>query len=201
MIVFQSGSLGSGTNTGFSAWGIDAAGGGTGFASPPEGNINGEPANLDFGFLFRNPPKSRPKGIAPISIALSIAIMATMELANNIDDILNKPLAEKDDDDDYITVYRVYGQDSGREGMSWTDEDPRTIEDYRNRAGLPTDGPLNTSGAHNSAEWLVIGRVKSNNVELWRDAYPLDGNQGGLSELIIYPHNVYNKRDEKFFER
>ena len=86
-----------------------------------------------------------------------------------------------------ITVYRVFWGDARAEGFSWTTKDPRKISNFRDVAGLPSGG---ASAANNSAEFLIQGKVKIRDVIKFKSADPLDGNIGGLPELIIDPKNV-----------
>jgi hypothetical protein len=85
------------------------------------------------------------------------------------------------------TVYRAFGGDARAQGFSWTTENPSTVKDFRNLVGLPSGG---ASGATNSAEFMVKGQVKASDIIKTRSALPLDGNAGGLPELIIDPKNV-----------
>jgi len=84
-------------------------------------------------------------------------------------------------------VYRVFGEDSRAQGFSWTTENPNTIDNFRNAAGLPSGG---ASGFNNSAQFMIEGKVNTFNIINIRPALPLDGNIGGLRELIINPQNV-----------
>jgi RHS repeat-associated protein len=86
-----------------------------------------------------------------------------------------------------VTVYRVFGGDARAQGFSWTTVDPRTVSDFRNGAGLPSGG---ASGATNTADFLIQGKVNPADIIKSRSALPLDGNAGGLPELIIDPKNV-----------
>jgi hypothetical protein len=52
---------------------------------------------------------------------------------------------------------------------------------------LPSGG---ASGATNTAEFLIQGKVNPADIIKSRSALPLDGNRGGLPELIIDPKNV-----------
>lgn len=85
------------------------------------------------------------------------------------------------------TVYRVFGDDSRVDGYSYTPVDPRTVDNFRNEAGLPSGGE---SGYNNSGVFLIEGHVRPYNIIIRRDALPLDGNAGGLPEFIINPLNV-----------
>jgi hypothetical protein len=86
-----------------------------------------------------------------------------------------------------VTVYRVFGGDARAQGFSYTTKDPRTVSNFRDAAGLPSGGP---SGATNTADFLITGRANAADVIKSRSALPLDGNRGGLLELIIDPKNV-----------
>lgn len=86
-----------------------------------------------------------------------------------------------------VIVYRVFGGDARAQGFSWTTIDPRTVSNFRDAAGLPSGG---ASGATNTAEFLIKGRVNINEIIKSRSALPLDGNRGGLPELIIDPKKV-----------
>ena len=86
-----------------------------------------------------------------------------------------------------VTVHRVFGGDARAQGFSWTTQNPQAVENFRNVAGLPSGG---ASGATNSADFMITGRVKPEDVIESRRALPLDGNEGGLPELIIDPKDV-----------
>jgi len=49
---------------------------------------------------------------------------------------------------------------------------------------------LPSGGATNTAEFLIKGEANSFDIIKSRSALPLDGNKGGLPELIIDPKNV-----------
>src|SRR5690606_41224624 len=68
--------------------------------------------------------------------------------------------------------------------FSWTTVNPKKVKDFRNLAGLPSGG---ASGSTNTANFMIQGQVKSRNILQSRSALPLDGNKGGLPELIIDP--------------
>jgi len=63
-------------------------------------------------------------------------------------------------------------------------ENPQTVGNFRNMAGLPSGGP---SGAINTADFLIEGKANVADTIKSRSALPLDGNKGGLPELIIDP--------------
>lgn len=86
-----------------------------------------------------------------------------------------------------VNVYRAFGGDSRAQGFSWTTTDPRTVSNFRDVAGLPSGG---ASGATNTANFLIQGKVNPADIIKSRPALPLDGNRGGLPELIIDPKNV-----------
>jgi hypothetical protein len=89
--------------------------------------------------------------------------------------------------DEFVDVYRAFGDDARAQGFSWTTKDPRTVSNFRDAAGLPSGG---ASGANNSADFLIQGRARASDIIESRSALPLDGNRGGLPELIINPNNV-----------
>ena len=88
---------------------------------------------------------------------------------------------------DTIKVFRAFGGDARAQGFSWTTKDPRTLTNFRDAAGLPSGG---ASGSTNTADFLITGEAKISDVINSRSALPLDGNKGGLPELIIDPKNV-----------
>jgi hypothetical protein len=73
-------------------------------------------------------------------------------------------------------VYRVWGDEAGPNGRSWTTVDPRTVPNYRDAAGLPTQ---------NTGRFVSEGVIKDGTGVQTRGALPLHGNQGGLPEVII----------------
>jgi RHS repeat-associated protein len=77
---------------------------------------------------------------------------------------------------DGIKVYRVYGEKNRPLGASWTPVDPRTVDNYRDVAGLPNV---------NSGRFVVEGRLVDARGVVSKTADPLDGNRGGLPELVI----------------
>ncbi len=86
-----------------------------------------------------------------------------------------------------VTVYRAFGGDSRAQGFSWTTTDPRTVSNFRDVAGLPSGG---ASGATKTADFLIQGKVSPADIIKSRPALPLDGNRGGLPELIIDPEKM-----------
>lgn len=81
----------------------------------------------------------------------------------------------------------LVGDDARAQGFSFTTVDPRTVSNFRDGLGLPSGG---VSGANNSADFLIQGRARRSDVIEFKPADPLDGNRGGLPELIIDPQNV-----------
>jgi len=73
-------------------------------------------------------------------------------------------------------VYRVWGDEAGPYGRSWTRTNPGDIPDYRNQAGLPNQ---NTGRFVTEGRLLDVGGVEQ------RSAIPLHGNVGGLDEILI----------------
>jgi RHS repeat-associated protein len=73
-------------------------------------------------------------------------------------------------------VYRVWGNASGPFGHSWTPVNPGTVANFRDAAGLPNV---------NSGEWTSVGTLTDATGVVGRDALPLDGNVGGLPELLV----------------
>lgn len=59
--------------------------------------------------------------------------------------------------DEFVDVYRAFGDDARAQGFSWTTKDPRTVSNFRDAAGLPSGG---LSGANNSADFLIQGRAR-----------------------------------------
>ncbi|WP_242401660.1 RHS repeat-associated core domain-containing protein, partial [Porphyromonas macacae] len=88
---------------------------------------------------------------------------------------------------DKITVYRVFGGDARAAGYSWSPVNPTTVDNYRYLAGLPSGG---ASVAINTADFMLKGQVNIGDIIKIREALPLDGNIGGLTEFIIDPKNV-----------
>ena len=70
-------------------------------------------------------------------------------------DALGSTVATKSGD---VTVYRAFGGDSRAQGFSWTTKDPRTVNNFRDKAGLPSGG---ASGANNTADFLISACPKS----------------------------------------
>ena len=64
-------------------------------------------------------------------------------------------------------VYRIYGEKNNPLGQSWTNVDPRRVENYRDSAGLPDV---------NSGRFVIEGRITNTIGITTRKALPLDGN-------------------------
>jgi hypothetical protein len=77
-----------------------------------------------------------------------------------------------------VTVFRVAGGKTGFFGRYWTRVNPRTVENYRNLAGLPPS---------NSGEYLIEATLLDLEGVTWTEegAASLAGNAGGIDELII----------------
>ena len=75
-------------------------------------------------------------------------------------------------------VYRVWGDEAGSYGRSWTRTDPSTIPNYRSEAGLPNQ---------NTGRFISEGKLTNTQGVQGRNALPLHGYPGGLDELLI-PH-------------
>ena len=73
-------------------------------------------------------------------------------------------------------MFRVYGENNNPLGQSWTDVDPGTVEDFRDVAGLPDV---------NTGRFVIEGTLNSVEGVTTRSALPLDGNVGGLNEILI----------------
>ena len=73
-------------------------------------------------------------------------------------------------------VFRVWGDEAGAWGRSWTTVDPRTVPNYRNAAGLPTQ---------NTGRFVSEGVLLNTRGVTTRAAKNLHGNAGGLPELVI----------------
>ncbi len=87
-----------------------------------------------------------------------------------------------------ITVFRVFGGDAKANGFSWTRENPSSVPNFRDAAGLPSGGE---SGATNTGQFIIKGTTNKSNIMDSYLARPLDGNKGGgVMEYIINPQNV-----------
>jgi RHS repeat-associated protein len=73
-------------------------------------------------------------------------------------------------------VYRVYGENNNPLGQSWTTVDPSTVPNYRDAAGLPDV---------NTGRFVIEGTIINPTGITTRKALPLDGNKGGLAEILI----------------
>ena len=73
-------------------------------------------------------------------------------------------------------VYRVFGGESGPHGRSWTRTNPGSVNNYRDAAGLPDS---------NTGQFVAEGRLKNTKGVTQRDALPLDGNKGGIDEVLV----------------
>ena len=74
------------------------------------------------------------------------------------------------------SVFRVWGDEAGAWGRSWTTVDPRTVPNFRNAAGLPTQ---------NSGRFVTEGTLQNTRGVTTQAATPLHGNAGGLPEVVI----------------
>ena len=73
-------------------------------------------------------------------------------------------------------VFRVWGDEAGAWGRSWTTVDPRTVPEYRNAAGLPNQ---------NKGRFLSEGTLEDTLGVKLKSADPLHGNTGGLPEVVV----------------
>ena len=73
-------------------------------------------------------------------------------------------------------IYRIWGGKSSRMGHSWTPVDPASVKNVRSGLGLPDVN----EGTH-----LTTGVLKDLSGVSFRAALPLDGNPGGLTEILI----------------
>ena len=87
--------------------------------------------------------------------------------------------------DKEVDVFRVFGGKSKAEGFSFTTVNPNSVDNFRDVAGLPNV---------NTGRFVLEGTAKRSDIIKSRRALPLDGNKGGLQELIINPKNVNIKR-------
>ena len=74
------------------------------------------------------------------------------------------------------TVFRVWGDEAGAWGRSWTTVDPRTVPGYRGAAGLPNQ---------NTGRFISEGVLQDTKGITLKPADPLHGNAGGLPEVVI----------------
>lgn len=75
-----------------------------------------------------------------------------------------------------VLVFRVFGGRAGQFGRSWTRVDPTNVANYRGAAGLPNA---------NTGEYVTTGVVKVKDINKVTKATPIDGNAGGVDEVII----------------
>jgi len=73
-------------------------------------------------------------------------------------------------------IYRVFGEKNNPFGESWTPIDPRKVTNFRSEAGLPDV---------NTGRFVLEGRINNTSGIKVRNAHPLDGNPGGLTEYVI----------------
>jgi len=73
-------------------------------------------------------------------------------------------------------VYRIFGENNNPLGESWTTVNPRKIDSFRDVSGLPDV---------NSGRFVIEGRITDATGITTRKALPLDGNKGGLPEVLI----------------
>lgn len=73
-------------------------------------------------------------------------------------------------------VYRVWGGEAGANGRSWSRTDPKTVDNYRDAAGLPNQ---------NSGRFVTEGTLTNTKGVAQRDALSVHGNKGGLGELVV----------------
>lgn len=70
---------------------------------------------------------------------------------------------------DTYTVYRVWRDEASPYGSSWTRTDPRTVDNFRDTAGLPNQ---------NSGRFVAEGRLVDGSNVGETQAVPLHGNTG-----------------------
>jgi RHS repeat-associated protein len=83
-------------------------------------------------------------------------------------------------------VYRTWGQQAANHsgmmegsrpyGPSWTPVDPRSVGNVRDGLGLPTA---------NRGRFVSEGVLEDSSGCVWRPANPIDGNMGGLPEIVV----------------
>lgn len=74
------------------------------------------------------------------------------------------------------TIYRNWSGGARSDGRSWTTVDPRTVKNFSDAAGLP---------AQNAGKFVTEGTLINKKGVSTRLAVPLDGNKGGLLEVVI----------------
>jgi len=73
-------------------------------------------------------------------------------------------------------VYRVWGNEAGPYGKSWTPVNPSNVNNFRNVAGLP---------AQNTGRFVSEGVLTSTKGVVSRKALEIGSNTGGLPELVV----------------
>ena len=137
----------------------------------------------DFGVLTSSSASIGARTFAGLSILSEVAPISVSDVK-----LIGKGLARvTKGGDETVDVFRVFGGDARAQGFSFTTVDPRTVKNFRDGAGLPSGG---ASGSTNTADFLIKGSAKKSDVIKFKSADPLDGNKGGLPELIIDPKNV-----------
>lgn len=91
-------------------------------------------------------------------------------------EIWHSTLAAKTGVAEGTKVFRVWGDEAGAYGRSWTTVDPRTVPNYRNAAGLPNQ---------NTGRFVSEGVIQDATGIRFKAADPLHGNAGGLPEVVI----------------
>jgi len=74
------------------------------------------------------------------------------------------------------TIYRVFGDGAEALGHSWTEINSASVANYRGVAGLPIE---------NSGRFVAEGTLNDLSGVTYRQALPLHGNTGGLSEYLV----------------
>ena len=90
--------------------------------------------------------------------------------------LIAKAVAAKSTVQEGTTVFRVWGDEAGAWGRSWTTVDPRTVPGYRGAAGLPNQ---------NTGRFISEGVLQDTKGITLKPADPLHGNAGGLPEVVI----------------
>jgi RHS repeat-associated protein len=131
-------------------------------------------------------------GVAIKAARTADKVVDAVKTANKIDNAVDGAKAmNKAGDATKVNVYRVYGKDAKAKGFSWTTENPNKVSNYRDKAGLPSG---KESGKINSGQFVIEGNVKRKDIIRTQPADALDGNKGGLPELIIDPKKVEIQR-------
>ncbi len=126
-----------------------------------------------------------------LATAATITLLPQTVQAPGLPRTTTTTTTDDDDNDPLQRVFRVFGGQALRDGFSWTPIDPRTVPNYRDAAGLPNVN-LGTD--------LVEGDVRNSNIITIKSADRLDGNKGGLTEYVINPANVQNKRETRLLK-